>query len=92
MKIGGYLRVKNGFPRFNDHMAGLCLRYLPRYYRVSNAAALLTPILFLGNERTRVTFGVTAILFEYRNSIGALLRYFVSIAKVSPRYCDTVFL
>jgi hypothetical protein len=72
-------------------LSGLCLRYLPRYYRVSNAAALLTPILFLGNERTRVTFGVTAILFEYRNSIGALLRYFVSIAKVSPRYCDTLW-
>jgi hypothetical protein len=63
-----------------------CLRYLPRYYRVSNAVALLTPILFLGNERMRVTFGVTAILFVYCNSIGALLRYFVSIAKVSARY------
>ena len=58
--------------------------------RVSNAVALLTPILFLGNERMRVTFGVTAIVFEYSNSIGTLLRYFVSIAKVSPRYCDTL--
>ena len=71
--------------------SGLCLRYFPRYYRVSNVAALLTPILFLGNARTRFTFGVTAILFEYRNSIGALLCNFVSIAKVLPRYCDTLW-
>ena len=73
------------FPR-----AGLCLRYLPHYYRISKAAGLLMPILFLGNERMRGTFGVTSLLYEYRKSIAALLRYFMSIAKVLARYFVTL--